>query len=99
MTGIRDIPSAYTSGLQGIQRGVLRFEQSAANVAAAGPAENNAAVLHISEEARAAASAAPSLEESLIDSHIATHDVAANVSVLQASDEMSAQLLAMFDKR
>jgi hypothetical protein len=95
MTAIRDVPAGFSSAISGIQRAVERIERSAENVSSAGPA----AVLHISDEARAAAERAPSLEESLIDSRIASHDLAANVRTLQTSDEMTHALLAMFGNR
>ena len=103
MTAIRDLPSGYGSAVFGIHRAIDRFERSAATVATAGPAENNAVVLHISDAARGAARAAaeraPSLEDSLVDSRIASHDLAANVRTLQTSDEMMRELLATFDDR
>jgi hypothetical protein len=99
MSAIRELPTAFVSGTQGIQRGVERFERAAAEIATAGPTQNGAAVLHISDEARAAAQRVPSLEEAVLESQVATHEFAANVRSLQASDEMASQLLDVINKR
>lgn len=99
---IRDLPSASYSAAQGVRAGMERLNRAADTVARSGPAESNAAVLHISDEARAAASAngpAPDLQEGLIDSRFATYQVSANVRVLQTSDEMTRELLDSFERR
>lgn len=79
-----------------------RLNRAAETVAAAGPAQSNAAVLHLSDEARAAASAegpAADVQAGLIDSRFATYQVSANVRVLQTSDEMTRALLDSFERR
>lgn len=79
-----------------------RLNRAADTVARAGPAQSNAAVVDISDEARAAAlgqGPAPELQDGLIDSRFATYQVSANVRVLQTSDEMTRALLDSFERR
>ncbi len=74
----------------------------AANTVARAPVVTNVAVLDISDDARAAASArgpGQDVQDGLIDSRFATYQVSANVRVLQASDEMTRALLDSFERR
>ncbi len=72
-----------------------RFDKAAHDVAVAGPAAHNAAVLEISPEARAASTQAlgAGLEGAMVDSGVAKYQVAANVRTLQTADEMSKELI------
>lgn len=63
--------------------------------------ESEAAVVQISDAARAYAMqrAEPALEESVVEARIAQHEVAANVSSMQSSDDMMRELLAVLGRR
>ena len=96
------MPSASVAAAYGIRAGMERLDRAADTVARAGPAQSMAAVVDISDEARAAASGlgpAPELQDGLIDSRFATYQVSANVRVLQTSDEMTRELLDSFERR
>jgi len=82
-----------------------RLDRAAETVATAGPGASNAAVLHISDEARARAANAGAAEPDskivagLVDSRFATYQVSANLRVLETSDEMTRALLDSFARR
>jgi hypothetical protein len=103
MTSVRDVPSGTVSAVYGIHRAVERFDRAAATVASAGPAQQGAAVVSISDEARSAALKSqqedPDFERGLMESLIAQHQLSANVRTLQTSDEMTRALLDLLDAR
>jgi hypothetical protein len=102
MMSVRDLPSGSVSAVQGIHRAVERFDRAAATVAEAGPRQSNAAVVQISDEARAAAAKNQSqdegFEQGLIESMIAQHQLAANVRTLETSDEMTQALMDLLGR-
>jgi hypothetical protein len=98
------IPRAESAALGGIRRAQARMDQAAADVAHAGVVQNHAALVGISDAGRALASSLPDrsgvrpahdLPEALIDSEIASHELAANVKVLSTALEMDETLLQL----
>jgi hypothetical protein len=89
------------AAVRGIHSAVERFDKAAETIAAAGPAQSNAAVVEISDEARAAAARGrdPEFEQGLIESMVASHELAANVRTLETSDEMTRALMDLLGKR
>lgn len=100
------VPRAQQAALGGIQRAQGRLNQAAADVAHDGVVQNEAARVTFSDEARKLASASghsPSplggerprhdLPEALVDSMVAEHEMAANVKVLQTTDEVEKTLM------
>lgn len=83
------------------------FNQAAAEVATAGPAERNAAVVQVSDAARNASDrgsgsgtrSGGGLERGLIDARIASYQVMASVRGIHVSDSMSQALLDSFGRR
>jgi hypothetical protein len=102
MMSVRDLPSGSVSAVQGIHRAVERFDRAAATVAEAGPRQSNAAVVQISDEARAAALKSQDgdgFERGLIESMVAQHQLAANVRTLETSDEMTQALMDLLGRK
>ncbi|MEN9581331.1 MAG: hypothetical protein RJA70_4340 [Pseudomonadota bacterium] len=92
------LPNAEESAIQGIQRSHRRLESAAAQVARSGLQAEAPAVVKISAEGRSLAAppeqgSVGDLAGALVDAKMAKHEQAANLKVLQTSDEMTRELL------
>jgi prophage DNA circulation protein len=90
MAKIHAIPAAI-SAVEGIRKGMQRFDRAAVEVARSGQAAHNATVLELSAEARNRALEGD-LVQPLVDEMVAEHTVAANVRTLHTVDEMYSAL-------
>lgn len=103
MTSVRHVPSGAVSAAYGIHRAVERFDRAAATVATAVPRQEGAAVVTISEQARAAARSQQvdqgDFERGLVETMVAQRQLNANVRTLQTSDEMTRALLDLLGER
>jgi hypothetical protein len=104
VSGIR---SAFISGVSGIRSATGNLAKHAANVARGSVvayedrvelSSAGRALAIQAEQARGAAEARPSIEESLVGEIVAGHDLAANVASLRTANEMMAKLVRLGDR-
>jgi uncharacterized NAD-dependent epimerase/dehydratase family protein len=101
MSSTSGIGSAQQTALGGIRSQIARFNKAATEVVRFGAEHHNAAVVNISDAARAQASEVlgADLEGALIESKEAGAGLAANVRVLQTANDMNKELIDMFGRR
>src|SRR5689334_15740342 len=100
MSSTSGIGSAQNTAIGGIRGQVARFTKAAEEVVRSGT-EHHAAVVNISDAARAQASEklGADLEGALIETHEVEASMAANVRVLQTANDMNKELIDMFGRR
>ena len=95
-----EIPSAFNSGLQGLQTGRATADQAAVDIAAnttLNPAQGTASssVIEVNTEVKAAttAPAVPDLNQSIVDLKVAEYQVKASTEVIKSADDSLGTLL------
>lgn len=104
MSSTSGIGSAQQTALGGIRGQIARFNKAATEVVRFGAEHHSeAAVVSISDAARAQAPTSEALgadlEGALIESKEAGAGLAANVRVLQTANDMNKELIDMFGRR